>query len=734
MTDRWYGTRDDQAPSETMEPQSVRLRAQRATAESKPKLPSMQTLLGHFCEELELNVRPLLEPIKNVSVSLARASELPAHAILPALHELADQFSLLASKMAEQQAYVLIFGPLKSGKSTFMNAICAKYVSEVTCLPAYPCLVQVSHASEARYVVTRYDGEHKTFTDQAQLRRAVESDHRKLAEAIRRCEEESVDFEPQRDAPSAIRRIDVKLPAGELAQSSAVLVDTPGLYSRMKFGYDRMTREFRNAAACAIFVVKTDNLFLDQVFDEFQDLLELFSRIFLIVNLDAAKQDLKPDGSLVPSLEHEDPQAVVRAFESLSMSASLKAARADGRLRIYPVDLLGAASRRIRAGRAGNDRGAIEDEPRGQADFDVLLKDLTDYLNSNEYLKAFVNDSLRRAQSLLDELAQLLGSEGVRALESEVERLADQRAELRRRAEAAGRLDLIDWAQRMQGQREALQESMRRQGEPIKRAIASALNDALEAWFESDASLASLLTQDVEPALAHGRGELLGLLREQLDRRLVREQVLALASDTRRDLEVTGIELDRMARTLLEQLGLEARVAEADPNMAVEHIPVRRSLLDWLLLRTRAAVRTRLLGPAAHPDKPIPPPVKAKRLGDAARDAMRASLEGTLERLSERAAQRVPREVAEAYAAGLDRQLSETLGEVTLSTRERLDAVDARLDQVGEILACIEDARDRIGRAARAVTRLEERFGAAGVQSLAPAPGPVAEVVVQATP
>ena len=34
--------------------------------------------------------------------------------------------------------YVMIFGPLKSGKSTLMNAIAAAYVSEVSSLPAYP--------------------------------------------------------------------------------------------------------------------------------------------------------------------------------------------------------------------------------------------------------------------------------------------------------------------------------------------------------------------------------------------------------------------------------------------------------------------------------------------------------------------------------------------------------------------------------------------------------------------
>ena len=71
-----------------------------------------------------------------------------------------------------------------------------------------------------------------------------------------------------------------------------ILVDTPGLYSRMNFGYDVLTREFRDGAACAVFVVKTDNLFLEQVFAEFNQLLGLFSRIFIVVNVDSGKRDL----------------------------------------------------------------------------------------------------------------------------------------------------------------------------------------------------------------------------------------------------------------------------------------------------------------------------------------------------------------------------------------------------------------------------------------------------------
>ncbi|MHC5065101.1 MAG: dynamin family protein, partial [Planctomycetota bacterium] len=216
----------------------------------------MHTLLNRFCEEFVRIVRPLRNPLDMTAEAIdAAADGTPGREIHSEFLDLRSQFDLLADKVAEQQAYVLIFGPLKSGKSTLMNAICASYVSEVSSLPAYPCMVFVSHSTVREYTVTDYTGKTRTFADPIALQRHVDQAHRELASRIRKAEQEQHDFDPQRHFPEAIRRVDVKVPAGDLAQSSAVLVDTPGLYSRMKFGYDRMTRDFRNAAACAVFVV-----------------------------------------------------------------------------------------------------------------------------------------------------------------------------------------------------------------------------------------------------------------------------------------------------------------------------------------------------------------------------------------------------------------------------------------------------------------------------------------------
>ena len=84
-------------------------------------------------------------------------------------------YEALADKVAAQQAYVLIFGPLKSGKSTLMNAIAATYVSEVSSLPAYPCLVFVHNGERREYVVADYSGTTQTFGDSEGLRQRIRS-------------------------------------------------------------------------------------------------------------------------------------------------------------------------------------------------------------------------------------------------------------------------------------------------------------------------------------------------------------------------------------------------------------------------------------------------------------------------------------------------------------------------------------------------------------------------------
>jgi GTPase SAR1 family protein len=682
----------------------------------------MKTLLSRFCEEFDEALRPVLAPLREFAGALAATPHPQAAQALPGVQEVSHQLRVLAEKVAEQQAYVLIFGPLKSGKSTLMNSIAAAYVSEVTALPAYPCLVYVSHSEAREFVVTRYNGDTQTFSGPASMRMQVNRDHADLAERIRRAESEGRDFDPVVHFPEAIRRIDVKVPAPELVQSGAVLVDTPGLYSRMKFGYDRMTRDFRSSAACAIFVVKTDNLFLEQVFAEFNELLELFSRIFLVVNLDSTKMDLRPDGSLAPSLEREDPVRVIEAFETLAMNAPIKRALDEGRLKLFPVDLLRAASRRLQRAGQGDaaaasralesaKQTASNDTERPRDEFEAFLLDLTEYLNSTDYLHAFLGDSLRRARQLVSDAQGLARSQGLVSLERRASELARDRERLRARRDAVQRLMAADWNEAFEHLGDGLAERAAARAPETGRRLADDTRQAVDAWFRAGTSLAALLEEDLAPKLERFQSELAGGLEGELRARVQDATGGALLpEEVARDLDRLGLRLGDLAASGLLAVLPSGAVQNARLAVDVAALPVRRTWVDWLLLRRRAAVRRNLLGPDRQPDQPITRGDKERRLGEPARGFLLTGLGSQIDAFAPAAAERVARKLAGDYTGALRAALEQRLNATGGELRAELEGVETELNRIEALAGSLASLRGSLEGADRAVEGLDERY------------------------
>ena len=677
----------------------------------------MRTLLSQFCEEFEEAVRPLLEPLRHCAETLSEASsDLAAKQILPNLLDLRHQLQTLSEKVAGQQAYVLIFGPLKSGKSTLMNAVAAAYVSEVTCLPAYPCMVFVKHAENREFVVMRYNGKQDTFTDPAAMRMQVGRAHTELAGQIRRVEERGEEFDPTVHFTEAVRRIDVNLPAGALEKSSAVLVDTPGLYSRMKFGYDLMTREFRNTAACAIFVVKTDNLFLEQVFEEFGELLELFSRIFLVVNLDSTKKDLRPDGTLAPSLEREDPIRIIEAFENLAMSAPLKAAAEEGRLRIYPVDLMGAASQRLMQRSRGEGSPEPEEEREGarygEADFDNFIHDLESYLNSTDYLVAFLGDSLRQAGCLSDELRQLFEHTAVQELGREMEDLESRRTRAHMQADVLGRLESHDWQQAFARVGEEMLAATRDRAQTTRTRSLHTLRGLMEGWFTDDSSLSTFLAERVRPLVAECQNDLAVALHQTLSERVGRGSAgLEIPPGIAGDLAAAEVRLGAIGRHSLIQTDATGGERPPAPRVDPQLIPVRKSFWDWILLRSQSTVRRRLFGPSDRPTNRIPRAAKVKRLGQPARQAILAAVEGELEASFPGILQKLADHVFGEYSEIVIRTLSEELHAKRDDLEQRLATIEERLREVTRISNHMAEMEAALTGASRTLEELGHTYG-----------------------
>lgn len=694
----------------------------------------MRTLLSQFCEEFDHAVRPLLEPLgKSTEILSERPHTATAKSLLPGLLDATHQFRVLADKVAEQQAYVLIFGPLKSGKSTLMNAMSAAYVSEVTSLPAYPCMVYCSHSDDRHFVVTHYDGKQDTYHDPAALRLAIERAHADLADRIRQVENEGHSFDPAVHFPEAIRRLDVKVPAGELAQSGSVLVDTPGLYSRMKFGYDRMTREFRNAAACAIFVVKTDNLFLEQVFEEFNQLLELFSRIFLVVNLDSTKKDLRADGTLAPSLESEDPIRIVQAFETLAMNAPLKAAAEEGRLRIYPVDLQKAASRRLSedgdpihaevACGVGSERGA---------DFEGFMSDLTEYLNSTDYLFAFLGDSLRRASGLLAEVDQATTHATVADLSREMTEMEDEERRGVAKLAALGRLADYDWKDALGGLRDELAQIGRARSEAVLNESALAMSSAIDRWFQTDASLESLLSRDLAPLFESSQRGLALEVHEALsDHVATGTGGVRLPAQVAQDLATAGMQFGEFGRGGLDSVDPTGVVQDTDLPIRAEELPVKRGIVDLLLLRSKARVRRRVLGPDHKPDTRVPREVKAKRLGDPVRQLLQSRMNAFQAQRFPELLDRIALELFEDYAGAVSASLQARVDAAREALSNNLSRLRTDLKEARRVMNRLTDLAASADHARAMIDALSTRYSNTDPAELAK---PVEDVALDALP
>ncbi|MFK5921524.1 MAG: GTPase domain-containing protein [Verrucomicrobiota bacterium] len=646
----------------------------------------MRSLLSHFAIEFCNKIDPLCSPLDNLDKLI---SDLPKesslHQVLPDLRDSRHHIQALLEKVKEHQAYVLIFGPLKSGKSTLMNAICASYVSEVTSLPAYPCLVNISYGEKPDYRAVQYDGKTKNFSGQDDLHRTIESAHADLTYKLRDIEGKGEDFDPVVHMPTAFRKIDIKLTTPELATSSAVLVDTPGLYSRMKFGYDQMTRDFRNTAACAIFVVKSDNLFLEQVFEEFTELLELFSRIFLIVNLDSRKMDLNSEGELVPSLEKKNPDKIIEAFRNLAMSAPLKEAVDDGRLCIYPVDLLSAASGRIQADKDGenkpNKENASDQKEANKKDnkdagsveqFDKLRGDLINFLNSNDYLKSFLVDSVRRGSSLMTSVQGLVKNPSFAKIKVEVEKLESEKKVLLDESKALANLSSEDWHARSSGLVEELEKKIKDCAESTKKSAGSKIEKSLELWWKEDASLHDLEKTELKPCFEEKAQAYVDEVTELIALKTTNQSAgLEISDSVAGDLKTLKIEL----RSIVEKSLQPAKPAAltADINLKVGEIPVKKRFFDWLLFRGARRVRKDVFGDEQEPTQAVPANVKEKRLGEAAREVILAQCTEDFAKILDASAASLAKESVTKYVDAIAKNMVEICANKDKENKQALE-------------------------------------------------------------
>ncbi len=724
--------------------------------------------LTEFCQSFSGTLEPFADALEDAIQTIRRVPDEPSlNGVSSALLDNQHRLKILRDKAAQQNTYLVIFGPLKSGKSTLMNAISGAYVSEVSSLPAYPCLVYVHEGEEREFALTRFNGERMSFNSGAELQKTVEEAHELLAREIRKADEDGRVFNPAQDYEEAVRRIDFTLPAPALRESGTILVDTPGLYTKMKYNYGQLTRDFRDTAACAVFVVKTDNLFFEQVFTEFADLLNVFSRVFLVVNIDSSKKDLSPTGELEPALETKDPRKIVEAFETFTVSAQIRSAIESGRLRIYLIDLLRTAERRLRESKEGGGpaetethsvdaadaketppeeraEGEVDLDPLAEAaeeadateqstpdgepetvgeiarpetevqlGFDAFVDDLTDYLNSSDYIIEFMSDSLRQARSVLDETEEQAGSQAVMDLRNRIKDLKKASDEKESQLHAVRFLGEDKWDHPLEEMLGGLRERVKEQALSVLPGLKASLRGAVDQWYETDESLGKLLVERsrsrIAEACSGARSKGARLIDESAREK---DAGLHLNSEILHCLRDLGLSLDDIYPAFEPEAKkrLEESPRLSDPVAVEAELPVRRTFLDWILFRSPAAVRRRLLGESSPSDQPISAGVKAKRLGEAGRDYLAESIERYAGEAFEDSVVKELESVLDTYAAFFKKRLAERLDrksnelqKMASDLRRRYQAQRSALDALDGLGSASEKLRGE-------VNGLHERF------------------------
>jgi hypothetical protein len=438
-------------------------------------------------------------------------------------------------------------------------------------------------------------------------------------------------------------------------------------------------------------VVKTDNLFLEQVFAEFNELLGLFSRIFIVVNVDASKRDLGADGTLYPSAESHHPEKILEAFTTLSMAGPMRAAYQSGRVRLHAVDLLGAAAEFI--------SGAPTENTHRPA-FDAFIQDLTDYLNSSDYTREFVRDSLRQASALCEEARSTADGPEIQQLREIQDRLGKEMRDLDARLAATDRLLRVDWNTLFQ----AFQAEHASAGEDdSKRAVAQAREDlrqGLNRWYLSNDSLSALTHLHWNPVLTDAARALAEQSKERLHRLASRAHAgLHPTVEVLSDLQTTGFSTNASSQKALTAANAEEDIASYKVTIPAETIPARKSVLDWLLFRSVANVRRRIFGEDLA--KEIPADVKAKRLGAESRAELERLIETTLQA-------RFPSKPSKHGADLVSAFLKRVVEEIVSSLRQSRDQIaqlrnsrQVPFDRQAKIIAAmteLESVSERVGK------------------------------------
>lgn len=206
----------------------------------------------------------------------------------------------LANHTRFPEVRILIFGPLKSGKSTLMNVLARNFrVSQVDPRPAFPCVIEVRGAADGNETSEFF----KKDGESPYLKCSIDESRTKLDALL----QEYISGFPSERPVKIVQHINFNegFRNGGILEDgiSMVLVDSPGLLFDDK-EYTEETDRQREEADVAVLLLRPEQLFFKEINGIIRKALgggdngrgNAYQRIFVIVNASQSATQISPDG------------------------------------------------------------------------------------------------------------------------------------------------------------------------------------------------------------------------------------------------------------------------------------------------------------------------------------------------------------------------------------------------------------------------------------------------------
>jgi hypothetical protein len=340
------------------------------------------------------------------------------------------------------------------------------------------------------------------------------------------------------------------------------------------------------------------------------------------------------------------------------------------------------------------------------------LEDLSEYLNSTDYMVAFLGDSLRHAWSLLDELEEITTLESVKQLEETIVSLAAEHRRHEQRAAALGRLGETPWANYFAKLGEDLSSIAAGRIEKLRESTSDKIADAVDAWFEGDGSFQSLIEDELQPVLQATRDDLVRTVSDVLQTVAGTDTAGSNpTNEVKSDLATVGVRMGRVGRACLKIIDPVKGLASAKLTVSTQIVPVKRGFFDYLFLRRMPALQKRLFGADASPSQPVSRQLKARKLGDDAREALQHGFEVAFDDYLSGALDHISTHVLSHYVETLRRGLKGELRKLSDASALEQAAVERRLTELKEVSVALDALREIIGTTGEGLAVLSKQYG-----------------------